>query len=151
MVIIYDFTIVDNHYSFQTPRTVKIHQYTIEFENENKQLSFLDVTITNTGNNSFDFKLIRRTSITNVQIKPNPNIAPYVAIRLLKGFLSRAYKTDFLTEILTENRHNRNTLNNIATEYLRNINKPKSNGQNNTKNTKSIMKLPWVLILATKL
>ena len=31
-------------------------QYTIEFENENKQLSFLDVTITNTGNNSYDFK-----------------------------------------------------------------------------------------------
>ena len=152
MIIIYDFTIVDNLYSFQTPRTVKIHQYTIEFENENKQLSLLDVTITNTGNNnSFDFKLIRRTSITNVQTKPNSNIAPNVAIRLLKGFLSRAYKTDFLIDILTENRHNRNTLTNIATEYLRNINKPKSNGQNNTKNTKSIIKLPWVLILAPKL
>ena len=27
-------------------------QYTIEFENENKQLNFLDITITNTGNNS---------------------------------------------------------------------------------------------------
>ena len=26
-------------------------QYTIEFENENKQLNFLDITITNTGNN----------------------------------------------------------------------------------------------------
>ena len=52
-------------------------QYTIEFENENKQLSFLDVTITNTGNNSYDFKLFRKTSITNVQIKPNSNIAPH--------------------------------------------------------------------------
>ena len=35
---------------------------------------------------------------------------------------------------------------NTATEYLRNINKQKSNGQNNTNNTKNI-KLPWVPIL----
>ena len=54
-------------------------QYTIEFENVNKQLSFLDVTITNTGNNSYDFKIFRKTSITNVQVKPNSNIAPHIA------------------------------------------------------------------------
>ena len=41
-------------------------QYTIEFENENKQLIFLDITITNTGNNSYNFKIFRKTSITNV-------------------------------------------------------------------------------------
>ena len=35
---------------------------------------------------------------------------------------------------------------NIATEYLQNINKQKSNDQNNTNNTKNI-KLPWVPIL----
>ena len=45
-------------------------QYTIEFENENKQLNFLDITITNTSNNSYDFKIFRKTSITIVQIKP---------------------------------------------------------------------------------
>ena len=33
-------------------------QYTIEFVNENKQLSFLDVSITSTGNNSYDFKIL---------------------------------------------------------------------------------------------
>ena len=77
---------------------------------------------------------------------------------VFKCFLSRAYKictekhlqseTDFLIGIFTENGYNRNTLNNIATEYLRNINKPKSNDQNNNKNT---IKLPWVLILGPKL
>ena len=69
-------------------------QYTIEFENENKQLSFLDVTITNTGNNSYDFKIkiFRKTSITNVQIKPDPSIAPHMAMGVFKGFHSRAYK-----------------------------------------------------------
>ena len=45
---------------------------------------------------------------------------------------------------------NINTLSNIATEYLRNINKPKSNDQNNTKNTKNI-KVPLVTILGPKL
>ena len=80
---------------------------------------------------------------------------------VLKGFLSRVYKIctesylqskiDFLIDIFTENGHNRNTQTNIATEYLQNINKPKSNDQNNAKNTKTIIKLPWVLILGPKL
>ena len=39
--------------NFQDPSI----QYSIQFENENKQLSFLDVSITNTGNNSYDFKM----------------------------------------------------------------------------------------------
>ena len=58
---------------------------------------------------------------------------------------------NFLIDIFTENGHNRNTLTNIATEYLRNINKPKSSDQNNSKNTKNIIKLPWVPILGPKL
>ena len=43
-------------------------QCTIEFENENKQLSFFKASITNTSNKSYDFKIFRKTSITNVQI-----------------------------------------------------------------------------------
>ena len=82
-------------------------------------------------------------------------------MRVFKGFLSRAYKLctekylqseiDFLIDIFTENGHNRNTQTNIATEYLRNINKPKSNHQNNAKNIKSIIKLLWVPIFGPKL
>ena len=60
-------------------------QYTIEFVNENKQLSFLDVSITSTGNNSYDFKILLITSITNVQIKPK--IAPHIAMGVFKDFL----------------------------------------------------------------
>ena len=45
-------------------------QYTTELKNENKQLSFLDVIITNTSNNSYD---------------------PHIALGVLKGFLSRAH------------------------------------------------------------
>ena len=120
-------------------------QYTTEFENENKQLSFLDVTIANTGNNSYDFKIFRKISLTNLQIIPNSNIATHIAMGVFKRFLSRACKIctekhlqseiDFLIDILTENGYSRYTLTNIAAEYLRNINKPKSNDQNNTKST----------------
>ena len=46
-----------------------------------------------------------------------------------------------LIDIFTENGHNRKTLS-ITTEYLRNINKPKSNDQSNTINTKNIIELP---------
>ena len=81
-------------------------------------------------------------------------------MRLFKGFLSQAYKIctekllqsekDFLIDIFTEDEHNRNTLTNITTEYLQKINKQKSNGQNNIKRTKNIIKLPWVPILGHK-
>ena len=64
-----------------------------------------------------------------MQIKPNSNIAPHIAMGVFKGFLSQAYKIctekhlqseiDFLIDIFTENGHNRNKLTNIATEYLR--------------------------------
>ena len=100
-------------------------QYTTEFESENKQLNFLNVTIKNTCNNSYDFKIFRKTSITNVPIKSNWNIAPHATMGVFKGFLSRGYKIctekylkseiDFLIDIFTENVHNINTLTNIAT------------------------------------
>ena len=53
-------------------------------------------------------------------------------------------------DIFAENKHNKNTLTNVATEYLRSITKPKSNLQNNTRNTRHIIKLPWVPILGPK-
>ena len=72
-------------------------QYTIEFENGCKQLSFFDVIITSTGINSKSFKIFHNFKIfwkttTNAQIKPNSNIAPAIAMRVFKGCLSRAYK-----------------------------------------------------------
>ena len=94
-----------------------------------------------------------------MQIKPN--IAPHIAMGVFKDFLSRAYKIgtekylqnkiEFLIEIFTENWNNRSALTTITTEYLRNINKPKTNDQNNTKNTKNMIQLPWVPILGPKL
>ena len=52
-------------------------QYTIEFENENKQLSF---------------NFFRKVSVRNVEIKRNSNITRHIAMGVFKGFLSRAHK-----------------------------------------------------------
>ena len=60
-------------------------QYTIEFENE--QLNFLDITITNNGTDSVDFKILRKPEITNVQIKSNSNMAPNISISFFKRAL----------------------------------------------------------------
>ena len=67
-------------------------EYTTEFDFVNKQLSVLDVTITNTCKNSYDFKIFQKTSIRNVQVKSSSSIAPHIAMGVFKGFLSLAYK-----------------------------------------------------------
>ena len=46
-------------------------------------------------------------------------------------------ETNFLIEILKENGHKRNAWIHLATEYLRDITKPKSKDQDNTNNNKS--------------
>ena len=43
-------------------------QYTIGCENKHKELNFLDVTIKNNSNQSYDFAVNRKSTITNVQI-----------------------------------------------------------------------------------
>ena len=65
-------------------------QYITEYENEHKELNFLEVTIKNSLNQSYDFAVYRKPAITNIQIKPHSNICPHIAMAVFKGFLSRA-------------------------------------------------------------
>ena len=65
-------------------------QYTMEYENDNKEINFLDVTISNNLNNSYDFAVYRKPAITKIQVKPRFNICPNIAMGVFKGFLSRA-------------------------------------------------------------
>ena len=41
-------------------------QYTIEYENGNKSLNFLDINITNIINNKYEFKVHRKKAIINI-------------------------------------------------------------------------------------
>ena len=63
-----------------------MHQY----ENEHKERNFLEVTIKNSLNQSYDFAVYHKPAITNIQIKPQSNICSNITMRVFKGFLSRA-------------------------------------------------------------
>ena len=66
-------------------------QYTIEYENEPKELNVLDVRIKNNSNQSYDFAVYRKSAITNVQIKPHSNICPNTAMGVFRGFYQVHY------------------------------------------------------------
>ncbi|XP_065643064.1 uncharacterized protein LOC136074653 [Hydra vulgaris] len=139
----------------EQPPTIK---YTVELENDLKQLNFLNINITNTGSGPYEFQIHRKEAITNVQLKTNSNINPNIIISVFKGFLCRAKRIcsqkhlqneiDFLIDIFVENGHDKNILNYITTDYLKNSSK------NNTCqpfDTQSLIKLPWIPIIDLKL
>ena len=66
-------------------------QYIIEYENEPKELSVLDVRIKNNSNQSYDSAVYRKSAITNVQIKPHSNVCPNTAMGVFRGFYQVHY------------------------------------------------------------
>ena len=129
-------------------------QYTIEYENENKSLNFLDINITNTINNKYEFKVHRKKAITNIHIKPTSCIGPNIIKNVFKGFLHWAHsicsekyikeEEKILIDMFVENGHNKQLLKNLVIKY--NNKKNKSNHENNTENWeyKNLKKLPWI-------
>ena len=49
--------------------------------------------IINKGTNCCNYKIFRKLAIINMQIKPNPNIAPDISVSIFKGFLSGLIKS----------------------------------------------------------
>ena len=45
-------------------------QYTIDKEDRNKVLQFLDIKMINNGTGKYEFDVYRKDAITNVQVKP---------------------------------------------------------------------------------
>ena len=66
-------------------------QYTIEDDNGSKSLNFLEINISNTINNKYEFKVHRKTAITNIHIKPTSCIDPNTIKSKFKGFLHREH------------------------------------------------------------
>ena len=102
-------------------------QYTMEMEDGKKQLGFLDLSITNSGNGMYEFQVYRKDAITNVQTKPHSSINPKIFSGVFKGFLVRASRVcssqhldkeiDFLIEVFFENGHKRNDIERIAAPF----------------------------------
>ena len=132
-------------------------QCTIEFENHQKQLNFLDFSITNNETDSYDFKIFRKPAMTNVQIKSNSSMAPNVSVSVFKGFLSRAYKIcseryidqeiQFLIDVFTENGYERKFLEKIAKKYLNELQNSLVNNKDISENISKVVKISWIPIM----
>ena len=100
-------------------------QYTIEIQNSEAELSFLDLTVMNKGTGSYEFKVFRKKAITNIMIKPSSCVNPSLSTGIFKGFVTRAMRIcssqylqaelDFLINVFVENGHDVNKLKSIVT------------------------------------
>ena len=135
-------------------------QYTIEREDDEKQLPFLDILVHNAGSGLYDFKVYRKEAITNVQIKPNSCIDGKVIVGVFKGFLARAWRIcsekhrneefEFLIKVFSENGHDENLLRSIKDSYKPPELRP-TIAVNNATDEKPIVKLPWIPKVTPKL
>ena len=132
-------------------------QYTIEKENSEKELNFLDINVKNNKTGSYDFKVHRKSAITNVQVKKTSSHDPHVIKGIFKGFVHRAFnicsekyvteELKFLTEMFIENGYEKSYLEAIIEEV-----KTKSiNKSNDDKPYIPTISLPWIPGLSPKL
>ena len=136
-------------------------QYTIEYENEHKELNFLNITLKHDLNQFFDFAVYCKPAITNVQIKPHSKLCSNIAMGVFKGFLSRALhicsenylaqEIDFLINVFAENGHSITVLEKVTKKYMNNITSKKEKVNIETIKNDKIVKLPWVPKLGPKL
>ena len=163
----------DSHARFPSKHQVKTFQeilnkqdpaiqYTIEYENGNKSLNFLDINITNTINNKYEFKVDRKKTITNIHVKPASCIDPNIIKSVFKGFLDRTQsicsekyikeEEKFLIVMFVENSHKKQLLNNLVVEYNNKKKNIKNNHENNTKSRLYYLKkLPSIPNISPKI
>ena len=136
-------------------------KYTSDKENHKKDINFLDITLTNTNNSYYDFKIHRKSAITNIHLKPTSNVKPKIVIGVFKGFVSRAIKIcptkylsdeiQFLINMFVENGHDKSKLKTIAKNYIQKRDNHSNVIENQTEKNNYIIKLPWLPRLEPKL
>ena len=130
----------------------------MECEQTKGELSFLDITIRNTGHGNYEFAVYRKDAITNVQVKPNSSVDPNMYVGIFKGFLARATRIcspqrlkaeiEFLVNVFDENGYDREKLISIADKYINRFN---NNVTDATSNEQQLVKLPWIPVVGPKL
>ena len=133
-------------------------QFTAEYENDNKELNYLDIKVINTGKKNYDFKIHRKDAITNIQIKPESYHDDKVKDGIFKGFVSRAIKIcsknyvkeeiEFVKAIFVQNGYESNKLDKIISD----MKKPKKeNKSRKNEESKKYCSLPWIPGLSQQL
>ena len=130
-------------------------QFTAEYENEEKELNYLDVKILNNQSYKYEFKIHRKDAITNVQIKPESCHDDKIKNGVFKGFLLRAnaicsekYLADeiaFIKKIFIENAYDERILKTIVNETKKTKQRKKQPSENR------YTSIPWVPGLSQKL
>jgi len=131
-------------------------KFTVEYENDKKELNFLDTTIINTGERKYEFKIHRKAAITNVQIKLNSCHDEKVKYGVFKGFIHRAHaicsekyleeELEFITKVFVENGYSEEILRKMILKYRSTKDKNKIIVQQ-----KNFVSLPFVPNISYKL
>ena len=130
-------------------------QFTVEYENKDKELNYLEIKTINNKQGNYDFKVYRKDAITNIQIKPESCHDDKVKRGVFKGFILRAknicsekylkQEIDFIKQIFIENGYDEADLQKMIqeTERKRSTKKNDSDGRYTS--------LPWIPGLSQKL
>ena len=136
-------------------------QYTMDAEDADKTLQFLDLKIKNTEG-KYVTSIFRKNAITNVQVKPHSGHDPKILKGIFTGFLHRAYaicqptqreeEIEFLIRCFTENGYDNNELKRIAERYHQKMTSPPNNNEDQQSDEPSTtVTLPWIPGLSPKL
>ena len=130
-------------------------QFTVEYENSDKELNYLEITTINNKQGNYDFKVYRKDAITNIQIKPESCYDDKIKRGVFKGFILRAknicsekyldQEINFIKQIFIENGYDEAILDKIIQET-----KTKKSRKKNDTDGK-YTSLPWIPGLSQKL
>ena len=137
-------------------------QYTIERENEKKELQFLDIKIMNDGSGKYGFDVYRKEAITNVQVRPESSHDPKILKGIFYGFLYRAKsicsekyinkEVEFLVDTFVENGYREDALRQIVQEFNEKQKQPKNNNTIKSQDDPCYtITLPWIPGVSPKL
>lgn len=135
-------------------------KYTVEYEDANKTLNFLDIKIINKKTGKYEYNIHRKTAITNIQVKSTSCHDPKTINGIFKGFIHRALKIcsdnyvdlemQFLVDVFVENGYDRVQLKKMVNE-MKNKFTNNSSTTANDDNTSKTITLPWIPKLSPKL
>ena len=136
-------------------------QYTMEVENEEKSLDFMEIKTINSGKGKYEFKVHRKKAITNVQIKPTSSHDPRILQGIFKGFVHRAYKIcsekylkeelEFLTSVFVENGYKKEDLKKIIEDVRKKLRGIDEALEEREEERLPTIALPWIPGVSTKL
>ena len=160
------FNLIQHAHDFKTvlnQQNPKV-QHTIEVENQDKELEFLDVKTKNNRAGRYEFSVHRKAAITNIQVKPHSDHDPKILEGIFKGFIHRAFticspqhldeELDFLKGVFVSNGYIENDLVRIISEVKR---KRQRSGEDQlqqteaTEESQGMVSLPWIPGLSPKL